>query len=251
MTRIAVLGCGPAGLLAAHAVIQSGIEPVVYSIGNRSELPGTMYLHEPIPDLTAEEPDGTVTYRKVGTKECYAEKVYKDRLKPCSWDSFEEGEHPAWSARAMYDELWSRYHGLIRDQSLSPWDIDAMTGDFALIISAIPATALCRKPYHKFTHAEIWVSREKQPEVEEGEIIYNGARFDPWYRSCDIFGYQATEYGEFQDGLPRGIKPIDTNCDCHSDKNLIRVGRFGRWSKGELVHHAYGRTQRVVNAYAL
>lgn len=240
--QIAVLGCGPSGLLAAHACVVAGFEPVVYSIGQRSDLPGTMYLHEPIFDLSPPEPDGAVKYRKMGTRDGYALKVYKNRKAACSWDSFDQGEYPAWSAREMYNELWLRYFGLIRNQQLTPWDIDAMLSDYPLVISSIPATVICRHETHKFSRTEIWVSRQSQFDVEPGDIVYNGVIGHRWYRSCNIFGYEATEFAEIQPDLPRGLKPIATDCNCHCGKNIVKVGRFGLWNKGELVHNAFGRS---------
>lgn len=101
-----------------------------------------------------------------------------------------------------------------------------------------------------------------------GEDDPNWAVLDPgkhrvgheWYRFSQINRYQAWEYsrkpdwGEWLDhyeGNPRrlseGIKPISTNCDCFLEWGMfIRIGRFGRWQKGVLTHHAYEDVSRMV-----
>src|SRR4051794_36471109 len=112
---VAVLGCGPAGLLSAHAAILGGCDVLVYSIKQKSPMNGAQYLHSPIPELTSQDPDAIIRYAKVGTRAGYATKVYGHPEAPCSWDKFEEGPRPAWSLSDSYEELWSRYGDLIID----------------------------------------------------------------------------------------------------------------------------------------
>ena len=83
--RVAVLGSGPAGLLAAHACVQQGVEPKIYSLKEKSLMFGAMYLHEPIPDLNdPDRPDHDIMIVKEGTREGYAKNVYGDKNVMCA-----------------------------------------------------------------------------------------------------------------------------------------------------------------------
>jgi hypothetical protein len=85
-------------------------------------------------------------------------------------------------------------------------------------------------------------------------MIYEGGLDVSWYRYSQIREYQAWEYtrqpGEVQGyKITRGIKPISTNCDCwESYDNFHRIGRFGKWTKGVLVHHAYHETLETLRS---
>lgn len=243
--RVPVLGCGPAGLLAAHAVALAGHEPLIISErAVKSEIPGAVYLHEPIPELTSREPDALVRFVKLGTREGYAYKVYGSRFHPCSWDKFDEGEQPAWVLQAVYDDLWERYSPLIAEQRIDHEAAKMLADAFPLVVSTIPAPALCADNEHAFGSRTVWINRRPQPEVADyGDpvIIYDGrigAGFEH-YRTSLIFGHGATEYGVDQPmyDCVRGTKPLGTDCDCLP--GIFRAGRFGRWEPGVLSHHAF------------
>jgi hypothetical protein len=238
--KVAVLGCGPAGLLAAHAAVLDDHDVDILSIPIRSELPGTMYLHRSIPFITSAEPDATITYLKLGQREGYAAKVYKDPAAPCSWDKFKVGPAPAWNLREAYLTLWNLYRDRVTKQVISPLDVPFILHEYERVISTIPARQLCRKPYHRFRYAAVFVGSESLAEPDN--IVYSGLRDHAWYRTSNLFGHQATEYGRLLPGLRRGIKPTETNCDCWRGR-VLRVGRFGTWNKNHLTHHAFEHTQ--------
>src|SRR5215470_19138644 len=97
--KVAVLGCGPAGLMAAYACTVEGLTPHIYSKPNKSIIIGAQYLHLPIPNITLPEPEVEIKYVKVGTPEGYARKVYGNEAAPTSWDRFSEGLHKGWGLR--------------------------------------------------------------------------------------------------------------------------------------------------------
>src|SRR4051812_39938970 len=96
MAEIAILGCGPAGIISAHAVRQSGHKPVILSSKQKSRIPGSQYLHQAIPDLTAVYPENTVQYVRMGTAEGYAYKVYGDSNRYTGWDNYRT-LYPSWN----------------------------------------------------------------------------------------------------------------------------------------------------------
>ncbi|HEY7420289.1 MAG TPA: hypothetical protein VH593_34240, partial [Ktedonobacteraceae bacterium] len=85
MIRAVVLGCGPAGLLAAHACSLNGADVRIFSLKRPSYISGAQYLHQAIPGLSG-APDGDIMITKVGTREGYAKKVYGNANKATSWE---------------------------------------------------------------------------------------------------------------------------------------------------------------------
>lgn len=246
--KVVVLGCGPAGLLAAHAARQAQLDTTIYSIKKKSIMPGAQFLHEPIPDVTSAEPDATALFIKVGSKEGYAQKVYGDANAATSWDSYQAGERPIWSMGAAYDTLWDLYNGLIVDRNLTHVEIESIIQEDpdSLILSTIPAYLLCQVEYHTFKSKRVWI-RTRQVNCGSNAVVYNGNPLIGHYRVSDLFGWESHEFGHRVERAVVGEKPLFTDCDCHPE--IQRLGRFGTWSKGVLIHHAYkGAREAIVNA---
>jgi hypothetical protein len=256
VTKAAVLGCGPAGLLAAHALYREhDIEPSIYAKGPRSEIHGAQYLHVPVPGLTQREPDAMLTFQHWGVCEEYAMKVYGDAAAPCSWRAFGD-EVPIWSMQRIYGELWMLYKDLITFVNLTSPELAMIEDTHDLIVSTVPAHVLCLRQEHNFEQANVWVTDSAQERVPFNGIVLNGIYDDPWYRSSDVLGYRSTEWpgtlfdyqiAELDAGARvRVTKPLRTNCTCRPQ--IVRAGRFGEWKKGVLVHHAYDKVREVLNA---
>lgn len=255
---VCVLGCGPAGLLAAEAARQEGYHVTIHSVKLKSQTLGAQYVHEPIPEVTALEPDGWAEFTYWGDRAGYAAKVYGDPSADCSWGAF-QGRTAAWSMARVYDLLWDRWHPMIRDTPVRPEEVGLALEVFNHVVCTIPLHSLCRSG-HAFPYAHVWASKAAVREVRDNEIIYNGLAGDPWYRSSWLFGSGSTEWpGRFYDeasggqrdaGLKRDLvmlrKPLGTDCNCHPE--MIRAGRFGRWNKGVLAHHAYYETREALRA---
>jgi hypothetical protein len=242
--KVVVLGCGPAGLLAAHAASLQGADVEIYSVKQPSIISGAQYFHREIPGLTG-APDGFVTYMKTGTRDGYAKKVYGYESHPVSWDLWEDASVPAWSMHRIYMALWDMYYdGIIDYEIKSATDIymlERLGAD--VYISSIPAPKFCEGNHH-FIHVPMWITDgiEKDIQVPDNTIIYNGHPGVPWYRASNLFGHESMEFPikPFRkpgDGAIRGMKPTAHNCDCHP--NWMRVGRFGQWKRGVLVHNAF------------
>ena len=257
MKRAAVLGSGPAGLLAAHALVREhNITPVIYARGPRSVIHGAQFLHVAIPGIVAPEPDAAVKFEHWGVCEEYAMKVYGDAAAPCSWRAFGD-EVPIWSMQSAYDELWMTYKDLVKAVDLTSAEIAWIEDRYDLIISTIPAEALCTSTVHNFEQATVWVTDRAQDGVPvDNCIVLNGVYGEPWYRSSNIMGYGSTEWPgtlfDYQmselstDQRVRVTKPLRTDCDCRPE--IVRAGRFGEWKKGVLVHDAYNKVKETLNA---
>lgn len=247
MSEVAILGCGPAGLLAALATEQAGHEPVIYSYKIKSTMPGAQFLHKPIPGVTPERPDATVLFTKVGTREGYARKVYGRPTAPCSWDQFPAGLYGVWSMGKLYDALWERFESRINDVDCDEQFLNAL--DARLVLSTIPAIYLCCGQRHEFRSQEVFIRTRPSSSLRGrywDHVEYNGTTWDPYYRRSYLFGRVSEEFGHWVSDSVRGEKPLGTDCDCRP--SIKRLGRFGQWRKGVLIHHAYHDAKGYVNA---
>ena len=252
----AILGCGPAGLLAAHAAVGMGEDVTIFSRKRKSHLNVAQYLHEPIIGLPSEDAIPImVSYELVGNASDYRSKVYgKD------WDGSVSPEellekHPAWDIRDDYDWLWSEYQDLILDSDIHPRSLDLLgvqaPGMYDHVISSVPAPALCSKG-HTFGSTEIWAAGDADGfnqaipyDCPDGVVICNGEDMPTWYRVSNLYYHKTVEWpGSMArppiSGAAKVTKPTFTNCDCYP--NILRVGRYGTWTKGVLVHEAFNST---------
>lgn len=254
--RVAILGCGPAGLFAAHAFFERGWGVDIYSRKRRSEMFGAQYLHQAIDGLSASTDWVNLTYELRGTNEGYAQKVYGhqevDFVSPQQF----LGGSVVWDIRAAYYRAWELYGTRVIDTNITPAYVKAMLdGEYRHVISSLPATNLCDNPSHQFSAQRVW-SMGDAPErgqfcpvtVMKNMVVCDGTPDTGWYRASNIFGYSTVEWPESRKppipGVAEVLKPIATTCTCYDkwDK-YVRVGRYGTWTKGTLSHHAFVTAQ--------
>lgn len=268
--RAAVLGCGPAGLFAAHALIGRGWDVSIYSRKRRSEMYGAQYLHAPIPGLTDGQEPVTIRYRLNGSADDYRQKVYGFRAVKVSPESLAP-EHEAWDIRAAYYRAWTMYSERIRDvpnidsqflgASMSgvSESLDLQRLDW--VVSSIPANRICYQPEaHQFESQEVYAIGDA-PErgifcpitsVPDNTVLLDGTRQIGWYRASNVFGYRTAEWPAWRKPPIHDLslieKPVSNNCDCYDGKgsaSMLKVGRYGRWEKAELSHRAYERAMEL------
>lgn len=261
---IAILGSGPAGLVAAAALDDiAHPEPFdvqIFSLGSPSPLYGAQYLHAPIPGFTHGDPID-VKYRLSGEAEGYRNKVYGYGDVTTSVEVLEE-DHEGWDIRQTYAALWEEYSYLITPAVIDWQTVQAMSERYDLVISTIPATKVCRHRdgRHMFRHTQI-MAAGSAPDIgilldewdsycDEGEVVCSGRFEDHWYRISRIFGYKTIEFPWSERAwAPKTagavMKPIDHTCDCWADTNVHQVGRYGAWKKGVLVHEVFEQVQEI------
>ena len=254
--RVVILGCGPAGLFAAHAAVLAGHEIEIYSRCRKSEMFGAQYLHEAIPGLS-EGSGFLLEYFLEGSPEGYAQKVYGDV--PPDFVSPEKlvGVHQVWDIRAAYDRSWVLYgEKVVNVDRITARDLVEATrpGGFlagARVISTIPARSICRRPaFHTFAVREAWAVGDA-PErgvacpitVAEDTVVCDGTPDTGWYRASNIRGFRTAEWPEERrppvTDIAKISKVVRTNCDCWKAEGFWRTGRYGTWDKRVLTHHAF------------
>lgn len=257
--RVAILGCGPAGLFAAHAATQAGHDVHLYSKPRKSFMRGAQYLHAPIPGLSGDPFE--VDYRLEGTVEGYKNKVYGDLSDVLVSPETLVGKAQAWDIREAYDAAWNLYgEGVINFDA--PHGLSRIEAEHDLTISTIPATLLCTDARHNFSSQTVWATdfvryrgafvRHEDGGMDDNVVICSGDPDDWWYRQSRIHGWENTEYPE--DHKPKAehvfevVKPLSTDCKCHD--NITRMGRYGKWRKGVLSHESYFDTLTIIATIA-
>lgn len=255
-----ILGCGPAAMFAAHAMTLARWDFRIFTKVNRqSEMFGAQYLHAPLPGLNKSGPR-SLDYSLRGTAEQYKEKVYGAARIPFVSPSAFVGQHYAWDIREAYGRAWDLYSGRIEAIGpIGPAELDALvyTQKPRRVFSAIPANALCYKA-HGFQSSQIWAVGDA-PErgsfapvsVPEMTVVCNGEENPRWYRASNVFGYSTVEWPDGPKppvpNVAQVNKPIVTDCNCFTHiRGFHRLGRYGRWEKGTLSHHAFEMAAAVL-----
>lgn len=251
--RSLVLGCGPAGLMAAHAIkLATGVAPDIASKMRMSHLYGAQYLHEAIPGIT-DGPGSLIDYDLIGTPDEYRLKVYgekwRDRVSPEDLI----GQHLAWDIRSAYDALWAEYSARIHEFDVESHTAQQLSDKFIkydLVVSSVPKPKLCFGG-HTFSAQEVWAVGDAYDRgqlcpvrTDYNTVVCNGKSEPAWYRASNVFGYCTAEWSGARPPIPeaaRVSKPLKNNCDCWPDRMLF-VGRYGAWRKGVLSHHAFEDT---------
>lgn len=243
--QVLVLGCGPAGLLSAHAAYQAGHRVTIISKKQPSFIAGAQFLHTAIPDLTPEKPDGYITFIKLGDEDVYAQKVYSDPTVKTSWGAYDEGERGVWHLQKHYKALWDEWEDRIFDGSFSQDMCRVALSEFDAVFSTIPLKALF--PQGKFYTEQVQILQEEA--CEPGEIIYSGSWDQKWYRASHIFGHAFTEYPASPSIENATVisKPLRAEVTLPW-KGMHFFGRYGKWQKGVLVDDAYREARDVSNA---
>lgn len=258
MINVAILGCGPAGLIAAHAIDEFDDAYVaIFSIKEKSVLPGSMYLHEGIPGINGTYPDSYVQYVRLGTAEGYAHKVYGDAARYTAWEQYLQA-YPSWNVQNVYDVLWEKYEGIILPTEFSGnlHNLHHIVAEFDVVISTLPQPLLCHGD-HDFKSSPYFIHTLVAPplDAEKDLVIYNGYEHDPWYRwsilsgICSIeYSIQPTDFDPNDRTWKMGVKAVSNTCDCWP--RVHRLGRWAKWQHGVLLHDVYKGAKEVMRVHA-
>ncbi len=245
---VAVIGCGPAGLAAAHAATGLGADVLIYAPKNKTPQAGPLLIQRPIPGINMTHPDGTIHQLVIGGSILeYRYKLYGDINIQINGDILNPSYH-AWDHRRTYNLLWELYADRIADGLVTPERLSYMAETYDLVVSTANAKKLCFSN-HDFPSKTVAVSGEySYPDQPDNTIIFNAGDEFRWVRSSRVFGVPMTEW--LTEDAPyeaRVItKPISTNCDCYP--KVLRTGRFGKWKNETWVDTAYWDTYTAIES---
>jgi len=247
--RVAVLGCGPAGLLCALAVEQAGHTPVIYSRKHKSDIPGSQHLHGPVLNVTSPYAEGTIQFIRIGNARDYALKVYGDPERETGWDNYLQ-VYPSWNVQRAYDKLWDHFDRQIHHIDVDPDVVRFVVKDFGPghVISTLPAQEICINQGHRFDGQRYYIKTLPTPEADrEHEIVvYNGMLEDHWYRWSILGGKCTIESTQPFPGeeVVTGYKAVNNDCDCFQDY-VHRCGRWAEWRHGVTMYNAYNKAGEI------
>jgi len=244
--RVTVIGCGPAGLAAAHAAVGLGARVTIIAPKRMSPQHGPLLIQRPIPGITNDHPDGTIHQRVIGGSILdYRYKLYGDINIGINGDILQPQYH-AWDHRKTYNTLWELYSGLIIEGKVESKELSRMHTHTDLVVSTANASEMCvnrdsfGKGPHRFLFKEVAVTEDySYPGQPDNTIIFNGGDEFGWVRSSRVFGVPVTEWKlGTQPPAARVIrKPITTDCTCYP--HVLRTGRFGAYKNETWVDTAY------------
>ena len=249
---VAILGCGPSGLLCAWAAEQAGHNVVIFSKPVKSDIPGSQHLHGPIPGLTSPYPEGTIQFVRMGTAQDYARKVYGDSMRSTGWEHYLQ-VYPSWNVLIAYEKLWEHFEDRIVPLELPDHErLREICLSGAVTISTVPAQLLCHRSEHQFQSQPYAIKRMPVPPDDAAHeiVVYNGLKHDHWYRWSILGGLCSIETTawEYLDepGWERGEKAVDNNCDCWP--TIHRCGRWAEWRHGVTMFKAYEKAVRLLGS---
>lgn len=249
--RVAVIGCGPAGLAAAHAAYGLGAGVTIYSPGVKSPQKGPLVLQRPIPAITTTHPTGYIKQIVVGGSILdYRYKLYGDINISIQGDILKEGYH-CWDHIEAYDTMWGLYmtpgNGLAShvNRMITGPELQELHIHVDLVVNTAPLRGLCFSN-HEFTYKAVDITMgHSYPGQPEDTTIFNAGDEYPWVRSAWLLGNSCTEWLA---GIAPKIldpftirKPIKHNCTCFP--NVLGTGRFGAWRNETWVDTAYYDTR--------
>jgi hypothetical protein len=254
--RVAVIGCGPAGLAATHAAVGLGADVTVYAPKKVTPQRGPILMQRALPGINTNQPDGYIRQFVVGGSVLdYRLKLYGDVNIKINGDILEHG-YPAWRVEETYSKLWNLYNDLIIDGEISLTDMYQIENrrGFDLVVNTAPAPSFCiEQQYgnksHDFIFKEIAVTQvASYPHQPPNSIVFNAYPDIKWVRSSRVFDAEVTEWDI--DNAPSGAriirKPLSTNCDCHP--RVFRTGRFGSWHNETWIDSAYFEVYRIITS---
>lgn len=265
MTKtIAILGTGMAGLLAGKAVLDLGMQPVLFDREySKKQLKGLHYLHDncgmDLPLIYIQNyivDDGTRQDLTIGERYCL--KVFGEINETAKNNSImtlpttEEVYCMHTAYNQLYDLLQQHFH--YEPVDLTTQMVKDLSEEFDGVESTIPLKVVF--PDTK-CQSEIVYCSQKFPkslinsELSQNCVVYNVNENEVWYRASRVAGVSWTEFVGEPDGVP--CFPINKlitegiNVDkVFNDTGIILGGRYGTWNRKELAHDIYYRVLRLL-----
>jgi len=245
--KVAILGAGAAGLLSAQALTGLRIEHDIFDkeVPTISKTKGLHYLHD-----NCGLPLNWITVHNyvLGVKEGEMPHLqYSRKLGIPKNNSLID--LPAFNAgydfRQAINILVAKHAGNVTVMNVTQEVVPILLEKYDYIINTVPLHVIFPQADCKMLKRKVMKGRpegiDKLIGLNPNQVIYNIDEQVNWYRYSNVLGNEWTEVvegGEFS--IP---KIIDT--DFHSpDERIILQGRYGKWDRKFLAHHAYYETLR-------
>lgn len=251
-----ILGSGPSGMMAAHAVYDSGYTAEIYDKDpdQSRRNSGVFVLHDNCnlgldPIEIRQFIIGAVGISEEHISEIYTSKVYGDTNLPKKVSVLSALKNPSiigYDANIAVQRLWDLYSSRVVKAHIDKGLLNSFLSNDLYVISTIPAYQLLDINVTEFTYKRVCVKVSEAPKGEAPFILYNINRHMNWYRCSAISGVFTKEYnhGEIiispnNSSSIRDVKKVVGNGFTHPNKRVLLTGRYGAWNKSILTHNVY------------
>lgn len=258
--NVAILGAGPAGIMAAAKAIEMGHPVSIFAHKLPSQLLGAQYLHCPPPIVSPTS--FKIHYKLVGSAEGYRQKVYGENWAGDISPNVIEEDHMGYDIREAYFRLREMFP--IHEAHFSDFiDVEeaGILDNFDYIFSSVPRPTW-KVANEEFKHQDVWAIGQPDDEepivagIPDNTVLCNGDENPSWYRASNIDGYRTVEWPFNGDtwrtrpmipGVSKIKKPLQyipspTTPNPANDA-FIHIGRYGEWKKGILASHAIQKVE--------
>lgn len=242
--KVAVLGAGPSGMIAAWAAINAGHSVQMFSdvYVNRHNY-GVFFFHDscdlPISGMPIKQMIvGNYGMSKEETAAAYGKMVYKNEKE--GWGILLAYEQPIVigynpnEAMEVLKIFLSDMPKVVQVFS-SFVEVQMLIDDFDKIICTIPAPAIF--PEKKFPFVTIYV-RQEDGNLHDNFFMNNVNPNLGWYRFASIFGKISIEY-LIEQPLTSRVKKVIPGDLLPIDDNILFTGRQGAWDRRKRIEHVY------------
>ena len=235
--KVAIIGGGLVGRLAAWATMQTGHTPTIFDRMPEAVTPrGFVYLHDNcgLP-LT---PQRIHVIETGGNRFDYAYKVYGDSFHEVSFGKY-TGVHEGYDPAELLNILNGLQHGMVKDMNFENLaEILNLRQDYDRLIVTLPANRLFPKMNFPSIKGSVGVFPLDAGEVLKNFCIYSADQSIPWYRAGSMFGFAFREFPYVVPGHRVITKVVKGDDKLPEIENVLFTGRFGKWTK-QLSHESH------------
>ena len=245
--RVAILGAGAAGLLSAQALTDLGIEHDLFDkeLPSISKAKGLHYLHDncglPLRWITVHN---YVLGVNEGEK---PHEQYSRKLGTPLNNSLVD--LPAFNAgydfKQAIELLVKRHLDKVSVLEVTKETVPTLLEEYDYVINTVPLPIIFPQAVCKKVDRKVMKGRpegiDKLVGLNPNQVIYNIDEQVNWYRYSNVLGNEWTEVVEGGDFT---ISKIITTDFQSPDERIILQGRYGKWDRKFLAHHAYYETIR-------
>lgn len=247
--KIAILGAGMTGLLAAKALKDKKVKFTIYDKDpTKLNDKGLHYLHDncglPL------KPQTVYNYIIGCEKGKPPYQQYSQKLGTPLNNSLVSlpKSNIIYNFQEAHQILLDMMKNNIVELCFKPAMMGYFLEHFDYIISTIPLPIIY--PQAKCEYVEVQVTKERPNNLPKlfgtNQVIYNVDLDINWYRYSKVFGVEWTEVkrnGEFT------IKKVINTDFTPPDERVVLLGRWGSWNRKFLAHHAYYKILRRLNKH--